>query len=246
MTTNADATEFTLKDVLRHAVDGMFVIDRNRQVVMFSEGCERITGADCGSVTGTSCTCFQLTDCRDEHDRPLSGPLCPSLGVFAGDVTSARQRMSILHRDGRRVWIENTYSPMYDDNGRVGCVVGIMRDITEAREKEDESRGVADPGAARALREASASPDASGSTWPTDTDTSPEQGTDNMGPLDRILTTIERREILAALKRANGQRTLAARLLGISRSRLYRRMEALGIDPREISGAREVHPRQDA
>ena len=55
-----------------------------------------------------------------------------------------------------------------------------------------------------------------------------------MGPLDQILTTIEKREILAALKRANGQRTLAARMLGISRSRLYRRMEALGIDPREI------------
>ena len=55
------------------------------------------------------------------------------------------------------------------------------------------------------------------------------------GSLDRILTTIERREILNALNRANGQRTLAARLLGISRSRLYRRMEALGIDPRKLS-----------
>ncbi|UCC31172.1 MAG: PAS domain S-box protein [Phycisphaerales bacterium] len=246
MTTNADATEFTLKDVLRHAVDGMFVIDRNRQVVMFSQGCERITGTDCGSVTGTSCACFQLTDCRDEHGRPLSGALCPSQGVFAGDVSSARQRMSILHRDGRRVWIENTYSPMYDDNGQVACVVGIMRDITDAREKADEFQGAADPGMAGVLREASASPGVFDSTQPADTYTSPEQGTDNMGPLDRILTTIERREILAALKRANGQRTLAARLLGISRSRLYRRMEALGIDPRELGGAREVHPREDA
>ena len=51
--------------------------------------------------------------------------------------------------------------------------------------------------------------------------------------LDEILARIEKREILAALQRANGQRTLAAHLLGISRSRLYRRMEALGIDPRK-------------
>ena len=57
---------------------------------------------------------------------------------------------------------------------------------------------------------------------------------DGVGSLDRILTTIEKREILNALNRANGQRTLAARLLGISRSRLYRRMEALGIDPRNL------------
>ena len=54
------------------------------------------------------------------------------------------------------------------------------------------------------------------------------------GSLDTILNTIERREIVSALKRNNGQRTLAAKELGISRSRLYRRMEALGIDQREV------------
>ncbi len=54
------------------------------------------------------------------------------------------------------------------------------------------------------------------------------------GSLDQILTRIEKREIVAALHRADGQRTKAARMLGISRSRLYRRMEALGIDPRMV------------
>jgi len=49
--------------------------------------------------------------------------------------------------------------------------------------------------------------------------------------LDDVLFAVERREILAALARAMGQRTKAAELLGISRSRLYRRMEALGIEP---------------
>ncbi len=65
-------------------------------------------------------------------------------------------------------------------------------------------------------------------------------GSVGMGPLDRILTTVEKREILGALKRANGQRTLAARILGISRSRLYRRMEALEIDPRDTSELAEL------
>ncbi|MCP4245650.1 MAG: PAS domain S-box protein [bacterium] len=52
-------------------------------------------------------------------------------------------------------------------------------------------------------------------------------------PLDEILATVERRALLAALRRSNGQRSRAARQIGISRSRLYRRMEALGIRPRE-------------
>ncbi len=52
--------------------------------------------------------------------------------------------------------------------------------------------------------------------------------------LDEILMSIETREIVGALKQVHGQRTQAAKLLGISRSRLYRRMEALGIDPRTV------------
>jgi len=67
-----------------------------------------------------------------------------------------------------------------------------------------------------------------------------------MGPLDRILTTIEKREILGALQRANGQRTLAARMLGISRSRLYRRMEALEIDPRNTGELAELSAHESA
>lgn len=66
-----------------------------------------------------------------------------------------------------------------------------------------------------------------------------------MGPLDQILTTIEKREILGALTRANGQRTLAAKMLGISRSRLYRRMEALEIDPRNSGGFVEPQVREN-
>lgn len=49
------------------------------------------------------------------------------------------------------------------------------------------------------------------------------------GYLDQVLAAVERKEIINALRKAGGRRTLAARLLGISRSRLYRRMEALRV-----------------
>ncbi len=51
--------------------------------------------------------------------------------------------------------------------------------------------------------------------------------------LDPILEQVERQTILEALRRANGQRNRAAQLMGISRSRLYRRMEVLRITPSE-------------
>lgn len=48
--------------------------------------------------------------------------------------------------------------------------------------------------------------------------------------LDEYLGRIERELILRALKRAKGNKTKAARLLGMSRPRLYRRMVQLGLE----------------
>ncbi|MGB0715987.1 MAG: helix-turn-helix domain-containing protein [Phycisphaerae bacterium] len=61
-------------------------------------------------------------------------------------------------------------------------------------------------------------------------------------PLDEVLEAIEKKEIEAALRLARGQRTLAARLLRISRSRLYRRMEALGIDTSNQNADNTIAP----
>ena len=48
--------------------------------------------------------------------------------------------------------------------------------------------------------------------------------------LDGVLDRIERKLILFALEKTGGARAGAARLMGISRSRLYRRIHALGLD----------------
>jgi DNA-binding NtrC family response regulator len=106
-----------------------------------------------------------------------------------------------------------------------------MRETTEVKEREDGLRKAVQR-SAESLQEKDVAPlnNLTGSQSQVGGQQSDVEA--GNGSLDQILTTIEKREILGALRRANGQRTLAARLLGISRSRLYRRMEALGIDPR--------------
>lgn len=246
MTSNLDTCELTLDDVIRHAVDGVFAIDNSHRIVLFSDSCEQILGMDAATVAGAAEPCHKLTDCRDEQDRPLSGILCPGLGILSGETQSARQRINLRHGEGRRVWIETTYSPVYSEGGQVTHVVGIMRDVTEAKRLEDELREKAADKAKCAGDHVAAITNDPRYRLAETGQAPPTEGFEDMGPLDQILTTIERREILAALNRANGQRTLAARLLGISRSRLYRRMEALGIDPRELGDAGETPLRQDA
>ncbi len=232
MVNDVQVCDTALDDVVRHAVDGVLIIDRNGEVVYFSKGCERITGVDSAAVLGARCACFNLTECRDDHERSLSGALCPGQKVLDGELPFYRQRLSTRHSDGHRVWVETTYSPIEEKNGDLSGVVAIMRDVTQAKEREDELRALAGLEQARLAEEAPSVCDASRGV--TEESKALPETNGKMGPLDRILTTIERREILTALKRTGGQRTHAARLLGISRSRLYRRMEALGIDPRRI------------
>lgn len=211
-----------LDRVLKNCIDGVFVVDADRKVTFFSEGCERLTGASEPAVRGSACACHELADCRDEHGRSLSGFLCPASKIFAGEIGSYRQRMTIERADGNRAWVETTYSPVTDEDGLVSGVVGVMRDITEVMEREEDLRAAAEAGS-RGAGEAEFGGEPRGSE-----PSNPNAG----GVLDRKLTALERREIVEALNQAGGQRTQAAKALGISRSRLYRRLEALGIDPR--------------
>ena len=216
-----------MNEVVSRSRDGMFVIDQDRRYVAFSEGCQRITGVAADQVMGQQCDCRRTAECAGAHTRSLFEALCPGLEVFSGDVSTSRQRVRIKRDDGTTVWVEVRYSPMYDNAGQVACVIGVVQDISRANDLEKELRN-GGPGPYTVSRLEPLLPEpplpAPGAAG------GPGNG---HGLLDRVLASVERREILGALRRAQGQRSRAAKALGISRSRLYRRMEALRIDPRE-------------
>ena len=218
-----------INEVVSRSRDGMFIIDQDRRCVAFSEGCQRITGVAADRVMGQQCDCRRTTECEGAHTRSLFEALCPGLEVFSGEISTSRQRIRIKREDGNTVWVEVRYSPMYDSTGQVACVIGVVQDISRANDLEKELRnGGTGPYTVSRLEPLLPEP-----SLPA-VDTAAEPGSSNGdGLLDRVLASVERREILNALRRAHGQRSQAAKALGISRSRLYRRMETLRIDPRE-------------
>lgn len=221
MLSNLPTTVNCIDPLLRNALDGVFVLDRNRQFILFNEACERVTGYKGADLVGKECHCCDTLDCHDEYGRPLSAALCPAKALFAGDIDSARQRMGIRRGDGSQLWVETAYSPVRTSAGEVKFVLGVMRDITEARAKEESL-----------LEELSALRERLQQVAPWEEfDTAFEDRESLL--LDSMLARVERETIRHALQAANWKRNKAARLMGISRSRLYRRMEALGIDPKE-------------
>ena len=60
------------------------------------------------------------------------------------------------------------------------------------------------------------------------------------GPLSHRLDSFEREQILAELKRHNQRMSDTAKALGLERSHLYKKCQALGIDLRELRKSAEA------
>ncbi len=254
----------SVERLLHSASDGVFIIDRQRRYMLVNEALERMTGYASSELVGKECVCFEVLDCRDEQGRPLSTVLCPTRSLFDGVRESARQRCQLRRKDGSRLWIETIYTPVGGANGDVEFVFGLVRDITEAKGREDELLAEIASLQEHPVRPGDCDKASAGKTGnqavPTSAArsgcyTSPgrdarsagggfqEQGGGASAPvrargpsndselrLDPLLAQCEREAILRALDATHGQRNKAAQLMGNSRSRLYRRMEALGVD----------------
>ncbi len=132
---NADVA---LERLIDSAGDGVFVLDRDRRFVVFNPACERITGLSSREMLGQACDCAAAMQCRDPHGRSLGGMLCPGLAVFRGEQGEARQRMRIVTGSGEPRWVETTYAPVRDASGEIEMVIGVMRDISASRDREEE------------------------------------------------------------------------------------------------------------
>jgi len=208
-----------LQQAFRSAPDGLMVMDRRRRYVLVSEGLTRITGADQAAVTESDCVCEQLQGAQCTYGDRVSKGDCPMHSILGGQGGTARRRLDLRRTDGEKVRVETCYFPVRDDNNGIVFAVGVMREMAGEPEPSIEHTRLAAREGHRLANSLVVAAPPGGAT--------PD---DEVPVLDRTLNVVERQEILDALTRARGRRTLAAKLLGISRSRLYRRMDMLGIE----------------
>jgi PAS domain S-box-containing protein len=231
MSTYAQGDSSSVASLLNSTHDGIFLIDRRRTYVFFNSGCERITGYSASEILGAQCTYGDVVTWRDKHGRALTGILCPTRALFDGARDASRQRMELTRRDGIRNWVDTYYMALLDEQGKVDYVLGVVRELgPDGRSRPTPSL---DESAFDTVGIDSAAgiaqPDSAGLTSPAGQNGSKPLNGNLL--LDNYLEDVERQVILRALAAAGWQRNKAAELMGISRSRLYRRMEALGIDP---------------
>ena len=112
------------KDVLDSLFDGVYFVDRDRRVVYWNGGAERITGHLRESILGQDCH-----DALLDYITPNGSSLCKDgciLDKAMKDGTMHEAEVFVQHADGYRVPVMVRVVPLRDAQGRVSGAAEII------------------------------------------------------------------------------------------------------------------------
>ena len=118
-----------LHTVLETLASGVYVVDRDRNIVFWNEGAERISGYLRQEVVGRACRSDILVHC-DEAGRVLCTLACPVAETLL-DGRRREARVYLKHKAGHRVPVWVRVMPVRD--GR-GCIIGAAESFHERGE----------------------------------------------------------------------------------------------------------------
>lgn len=118
--------------VFRAIVDGLtmgvYIVDRDRRIVYWNDGAEKITGYFRHEVVGRCCRDNILVHC-DEHNSVLCDVGCPLSSTML-DGHAREMSLFLKHKGGYRVPIRVYASPIRNQNGEI---VGSVESFHQQR-----------------------------------------------------------------------------------------------------------------
>jgi diguanylate cyclase (GGDEF)-like protein/PAS domain S-box-containing protein len=116
------------RDVLDQLYDGVYFLDRQRQIFFWNKGAERITGYQAADVMGRSCADNILCHV-DKQGRNLCRDGCPAAEVL-NDGQRREAEVYLLHKNGYRKPVRIRVAPIEDAAGRIVGAMEIFSDDT--------------------------------------------------------------------------------------------------------------------
>ncbi len=117
------------KNLLDNLYDGVYIVDRNRKIVYWNKGAERITGYAGSDVIGSHCWDNILLHV-DNQGNQLCKHSCPLLEVITTGI-EAKTEVYLSHKDGHRVPVQVRAAPFLNGKGKVVGAVEIFSDNTD-------------------------------------------------------------------------------------------------------------------
>ena len=126
------------KELLDRLSDGVYFVDRNRQILYWNEGGTRLTGYKPEEMVGRYC--HENTLCHvDSRGRELCHSECP-LSACMRDGKPREAELFLMHKMGRRVPVNVRVQPVREADGTIVGAIEIFSDNSaqiEAKRKAE-------------------------------------------------------------------------------------------------------------
>jgi len=122
------------KQMLDHLAEGVYFVDRERQILYWNRTAEEISGYPAAEVVGRNCH-DGILDHRDEHNNSLCEEYCPLVRSMETG-RSVEKRVFLKRRDGLRLPVNVRVVPIRDDRGEIVGAVEVFHDVSAELEVE--------------------------------------------------------------------------------------------------------------
>lgn len=118
-------------------MDGIFIVARDQRLVLFNRACEDLYRLSKEEVVDKAI--WKLQDL----EKILRGKTSSKSPPSYGELASKKERMVLTHKGNREVWVETTYTPIYEqDSGEIAYVMGVIKDISEQKNLENQKQAL--------------------------------------------------------------------------------------------------------
>ncbi len=125
------------QDLLNQLFEGVYVVDRERKIVFWNKGSERITGYSSEEVVNKYCH-NNLLQHVDEQGKLLCFAGCPlHHTIQTGELQEAH--VYLKHKEGYRVPVSVKSIPLYNENKNIIGAIEIFTDERFQKEVIDEN-----------------------------------------------------------------------------------------------------------
>lgn len=116
--------------ILYNIGDGVFVVDEDYKIIIFNQAAEKISGFSETEVVGKrydEMLNFIFGSDSSKNNKFISD------SMVRGELCRAEGDILLIRKDGRKIVVDESASPLKNDKGDViGCVI-VFRDVTEER-----------------------------------------------------------------------------------------------------------------
>ncbi|OQY24728.1 MAG: hypothetical protein B6I34_03315, partial [Anaerolineaceae bacterium 4572_32.1] len=124
-----------LDAIIEHSGDGVMILDPDRRITIFNRVLAAMSDIPAAEAVGRFC--YEVLNL--ENTEPPGVDLCDEANVPVFHSASERLYVEgdICRGDGSVVTVGITYSPLFDDEGKLVNIMASLRDITRFREAEE-------------------------------------------------------------------------------------------------------------